>query len=153
MILAPAEVGKSTKSVMENNKTYVIASAIIKHGNKFLIGRRLDSKTFAPGKWEFISGFIEEKVTAEEVIAKELKEELGIEGRIIRSGEPFSFAEEGLRWIVIPFLIESELKNNFYSNDHSQLLLVNKGELKGYNDLRPYIENQTVIELIKGVYE
>ncbi|MBI2045584.1 hypothetical protein HYT23_06000, partial [Candidatus Pacearchaeota archaeon] len=50
-------------------ETRIIASAILKDKNKYLIAKRASSKKYAPGKWEFISGFIETKESAENIIA------------------------------------------------------------------------------------
>lgn len=54
-------------------KTFVIAQAIVKYKGKYLIGKRSKGKEFSPNIYEFISGFIEEKESAEDAILREVK--------------------------------------------------------------------------------
>lgn len=90
------------------SKTYVVTSAIIKNGDKFFIAKRADTKHFAPGKWEFISGFIEEAEPAEETILRELQEEINATGKIEKALKPYFFIDEGENWLVIPFVVSVE---------------------------------------------
>lgn len=102
-------------------KTYVVTSAIIKNGDKFFIAKRADTKRFAPGHWEFISGFIKEAKPVEETILRELKEEINAEGKIEKSLKPYFFDDSDGRWLVVPFLIT--IKNpNIQTNpsEHSE---------------------------------
>lgn len=92
-------------------KTYCVASAIIKNGDKFFIAKRADSKKFAPGHWEFISGFIEDHEAAEDTILKELQEEINAQGTIEKSLDIYQFGDEDGRWIVVPFLISVKDSN------------------------------------------
>ena len=84
------------------SKTYCVASAIIKNGDKYFIAKRADSKKFAPGHWEFISGFIEDHEAAEDIILKELREEINTEGTIEKALDIYQFGDEDGRWIVVP---------------------------------------------------
>lgn len=117
-------------------KTYVITIAVIKHKDKYLIGKRASTKKFAPNKWEFISGFVDTKETAEEIILRELMEETSLNGKILRSGDPFVFEDDEGRWINIPFLIETN-SDKFIINkkDHSEIKWVSLKELEQYPDL------------------
>ena len=90
------------------SKTYVVTSAIIKNGDKFFIAKRADTKHFAPGKWEFISGFIEEAEPAEQTILRELQEEINATGKIEKSLPPYFFYDDGENWLVIPFVVSVE---------------------------------------------
>ncbi len=86
-------------------ETYCVASAIIKNDDKYFIAKRAETKKFAPGHWEFISGFVEEAEPAEETILREPKEEINAEGTIEKTLEPYFFGDADGRWLVIPFLI------------------------------------------------
>lgn len=116
--------------------THVITLAVIKFKNKFLIGKRAETKEFGANKWEFISGFVDSKETAEEIILREVSEETKINGRIIKLGKTFEMVDKEARWIVIPFLIKA-LNNKFTLNkkDHSKLRWVTMKELESYEDL------------------
>ena len=87
------------------SKTYVVTSAIIKDGDKYFIAKRADTKQFAPGHWEFISGFVEDHEAAEDTLIRELKEEINAEGIIEKRLDTFEFGDEHGSWIVVPFLV------------------------------------------------
>ncbi|MBE5103310.1 (deoxy)nucleoside triphosphate pyrophosphohydrolase [Priestia aryabhattai] len=58
-----------------------VTAAIIKDKNRLLIAKR-HSKDPLGGKWEFPGGKIEPGETPEECLAREIKEELGVEVKI-----------------------------------------------------------------------
>lgn len=122
-------------------KTYVICSALIVNKNKFLIAKRSSKKTFAPKEWEFISGFIDkEKETVEQIMLEELKEELSISGKIIKSGKPFVSKDKYGRWIVLPFLIKTDAKNlRINDKDHTEFKWVNKKQFSQYKNLNWFL--------------
>ncbi len=104
---------------------------------KYLIGKRSESKRFAPGQWEFISGFVEPNESPHKTIMRELLEETGLEGVIIKSGAPYTIMDEEGKWTSIPFLIEAQsatFRRN--ADDHSEMRWVNTVELQEYGDER-----------------
>ena len=116
--------------------TFVIASAVVKNKDHFLIGKRARGKKFAPGKWEFISGFPEERESLEDTILRELKEETGLKGKLIRSADPYVISDKEGRWIIIPFLIEVSSDKVFLNTkDHDELRWVSREELEAYKDI------------------
>ncbi len=118
-------------------KTYVIVAAVVKCQDMYLIGKRASTKKFAANKWEFISGFMDTKETAEEVILRELKEETGLKGKIVGKAAPYEFIDKESRWIVAPFLIKTITeKFRLNTKDHSELRWVTRQELKKYKDLK-----------------
>ncbi|MBI4440819.1 NUDIX domain-containing protein [Candidatus Woesearchaeota archaeon] len=117
-------------------KTHVITTAVVKYGELYLIAKRALTKKFAPGKWEFISGFIDTPETAEEVILRELREETALTGRIVRSADPFVLTDEEGRWVVIPYLMQVTTDRLVLNKkDHSAMRWVRAGELCSYEDL------------------
>jgi 8-oxo-dGTP diphosphatase len=56
---------------------------------KFLLVKRSEERENFPGKWEFPSGFIEEGESPENGALRELEEETGLKGEVIRTGESF----------------------------------------------------------------
>ena len=117
-------------------KTYVITSALVKFEDKYLIAKRSANKKFAPNQWEFISGFVDTKEGAENIILRELMEELKLKGKIIKSAEPYVVNDKEARWMVIPFLIKLD-NNSFVMNkkDHSEVKFVTSKELTKYKEL------------------
>jgi 8-oxo-dGTP pyrophosphatase MutT (NUDIX family) len=118
-------------------KTYAIASALVLYDSRYLIGKRAATKQFAPNRWEFISGFLDvPDLSAEEVILKELQEEVGLAGAILGTADPYLVADAEARWIVIPFLIEAASgKVTLNPADHSELRWVSKADLDNYPEI------------------
>jgi 8-oxo-dGTP diphosphatase len=113
-------------------KTYVAIVGVVKFRNKILIFKRKESKRFFPGLWEFPGGFIKERETAEEAVLREVEEETGLKGRIIRAGKSFETKGEGKRWIVIPFLISVKAKKVKISREHSEYRWIKPDEIDNF---------------------
>lgn len=117
-------------------QTLVITQAVIKYNNKYLIGKRASTKKNAPNIWEFISGFVDTKETAEQIIIREIKEELKLNGKLIKSANPLIIQDKEARWIIIPFLIEvGSDKFKINAKDHSEILWLSKEQLHSYSDI------------------
>lgn len=128
-----------------SNKTFVIVSAVVRNGDDFLIAKRADTKRSAPGQWEFISGFVDKLESAEEIILEELKEELSVEGEIIKRGAPFLFIDDEGRWVVIPFLIVAPTKEiKINPHDHSEAKWIKANEIQKQDHLQAFLESKEV---------
>ncbi len=131
-------------------KTYVITTALVIYNNKYLIAKRSLNKQFSPNKWEFISGFIEEKESAEETILKELEEETSLKGQIIKSANPYITEDNEARWIILPYLIEANSANvKRNEQDHSEMKWATKEELDNYQDLQNDLIKLKQIKFLK----
>lgn len=129
--------------------TYVIAVALIRFAGKYLVAKRAPTKKFAPGEWEFISGFMDAPGTVEENIMREIKEETGLDGKIVRAGKAFE-AEDGYgRWVIVPYLVDAK-SGSFKANegDHSEMKWVDKKEFANIPELKDYLEKDRIHELI-----
>ena len=131
-------------------KTYTIAVSLVKYKDKYLIGKRSPNKRFDPNVWEFLSGFVEEKESAEETILKELKDEVNLSGKIIKSAEPWTIKVEDERWVMIPFSIEvNSDKFEINAEDHSELKWVSNKELDSYGAIKEETNNFRKAGLLK----
>jgi 8-oxo-dGTP pyrophosphatase MutT (NUDIX family) len=133
-------------------KTYVITTAIIRDGDKYLIAKRAATKRFAPNEWEFITGFMDEIATAEEIILKELREELSAEGKIEAGSDPFEITDPEGRWIIIPFLVSvapDTVKIN--PNDHSEIKWVTLSELGSFEYIKDILEAPSIQSLLNTI--
>lgn len=66
-------------------KTYAIITGVIKFGEKILLLKRNPERHFSPNKWQPVSGFIGEKEPAEDAVLREVKEETGLCGKIVKA--------------------------------------------------------------------
>lgn len=136
---------------MNNMEVRIITTAIIRNGSKYLIAKRAKTKRFAPNQWEFISGFIDAPETAEEAILREIKEELGIEGKIIDRSNQFDIVDDEGSWTVIPFLVELSTPDiQVHPEDHSEARWVIADEFNTYPDLKPFLDNEGIQKLLKN---
>jgi len=101
-------------------KSFVIVVGVVKFEEKFLLVKRNPEQKHNPNEWEFVSGKIESGELAEEAIIREVVEETGLEGEIIKSGEVLEWIEEGIRWIVVPYLINVLEHNVTLSKEHTE---------------------------------
>ena len=63
---------------MNDKRIIEVVGAIIKDGDRYLVGQRAANKAQG-GLWEFMGGKIEPGETPEQALARECREELGIE--------------------------------------------------------------------------
>ena len=83
-----------------------IATAIPYHADKdrFLLAKRTGETDIQPGKWDFPGGSIEDEKPRKAAV-RELREETGLVGKAIRSGDPFIVDNEDGRFNVHPVLV------------------------------------------------
>lgn len=129
-------------------KTYHIAIGVVKNNDKYLIGKRSKNKKFDPDEWEFVSGFIEKDEEPRETILRELKEETSLSGKIIKSAKLFELVEGEEKWIITPFLIQSDSNFKLNKEDYSQLKWVSREELRDYEDISEIVENLISLKII-----
>lgn len=82
-----------------------VCCAIIRSGSKFLAVQK-GSASSHPMKWEFPGGKIHVDETPENCIVREIKEELGIEIRILEQLNLITFSYPDKSILLIPFLCE-----------------------------------------------
>lgn len=58
-----------------------------------------------PAKWNCITGFIQERESAEDAAMRELKEETNLAGNLIKTSTPHWVEHDETRWIIVPSLI------------------------------------------------
>jgi len=133
-----------------NMETYVITTAVIRNKDKYLVAKRAATKRFAPNQWEFISGFMDTPESSDETILREIKEELNVNGNIVRKSDSFDVIDDEGKWIVIPFLVELDTQDiQVNQEDHSEIKWVAAEELSNYPDLKPFLANKGIQEFLR----
>jgi len=100
---------------------------------KFLIVKRAETKKSNPGKWEFPGGGVEEGETPQEAGLRELKEETGLKGKILKSGEPGKVEVDIWELKVYPFLVEVPDEDVELSKEHTDYRWVKRKDLKKFD--------------------
>ena len=125
-------------------KTYVISSAIIKKQATLLIVKRSPAARFAPGEWEFVSGFIKEHEAAEDTILREVTEELSCNGRIVRPLPIYEQTDADGKWVIVPFEVEIGDGPIVLSTEHTEYKWVTKQEILQLPELSSDIDRLTL---------
>jgi 8-oxo-dGTP diphosphatase len=117
----------AVKSKVKKNWIPVVAG-LLKKGNQILVGQRPENNSLA-GQWEFPGGKIELGESPEEALARELKEELGIDAQIgqLKLAVTHTYDEVG---IIILFYEVSYWKGESKPQHHMQLEWIYPEELK-----------------------
>jgi len=101
-------------------KTYFAVTGVVKYKNKILILKKSHNDHNFPNHWSFCSGYIKEFESAEDTVLREIKEETGLKGKILKKGKLFvqKYPTKGKEWYVMPFLCEvnSDKINLDYEN-------------------------------------
>lgn len=110
-------------------KTFFTVHAIARNEEgKVLILRRARGRDSA-GKWNCVTGFAQERESANEAALRELKEETGLVGRLVRVGEPYWKDIKDKRWVIVPSLIDVSNDNIALDKmEHSEFRWVNPGD-------------------------
>lgn len=94
-------------------KTFCTVHTIAQNNEgKFLVLKRAKHRS-SPGKWNCITGFVQERESAEEAALRELKEETNLEGDLIKTAAPYLKDSKETRWIVIPSLVKVKNEKDF----------------------------------------
>lgn len=110
--------------------------------DRFLIAKRTEDTEIHPGKWDFPGGKIEDE-KPEEAVLRELKEETGLLGEIIRSGDNFILDTEDGKFDIYPFLVkvDPEPDLNPEHTDYKWIELEELQELETVKGLEKDLEN------------
>lgn len=105
-----------------------VVAGLLKKGQQVLVGQRPEDHSLA-GQWEFPGGKIELGESPEEALARELKEEIGIDAEIggLKLAVTHSYEDVG---IIIMFYEVTYWKGEPKALHHSQIEWVYPEELK-----------------------
>jgi len=122
----------STRPKVKPKKTWIpVVAGLIRRGNKILIGQRPTTHTLG-GLWEFPGGKIEMGESPEDALARELREELGIEATIgpLKIACTHSYGEVG---ILILFFEVLFWKGEPKTKHHTELEWIESADLPKKN--------------------
>ncbi|MDE1846001.1 MAG: NUDIX domain-containing protein [Candidatus Micrarchaeota archaeon] len=96
-----------------SSRVAVVVTVFVKHKEKILLVKRSNKVSGYRGKWNAVSGYVDQIRPIGEIALKEIQEEVGIKGaNVLRisAGKVYSFSDknEGKRWIVCPYIVETK---------------------------------------------
>lgn len=116
--------------------------------DEFLLVRRAESKKEHPGLWEFPGGNVDEGETAEEAALRELEEETGLKGEIIRTGEPGTVDYPHGLYEIHPFLVLVDSDDVELSPEHVEYEWISIDEISEYDTIEDIERELEAVDLV-----
>lgn len=107
--------------------------------DRFLLLKRSSSRTRFPNEWEFPAGFMEDE-TEQEAALRELNEETGLIGKVIRTGESFELDTEKYSFRIHPVLLSVDSEDVELSREHEEYRWIEIEEIEKFNTV-PQLKN------------
>lgn len=84
---------------------FTVHAVAVNEDGECLILQRAEHRS-SPGTWNFVTGYIKEKESAEDAAKRELLEETGLAGNTVKTTEPYWVVIGEVRWVVVASLIQ-----------------------------------------------
>lgn len=125
------------------------ATAVVYNPQKhrFLVLKRSGSRENFPGYWEFPAGIIEEGEDPKKAARRELKEETGLSGEMLRSGDPHVQETDYGRWKVHPFLFLVESDEVLITEEHEDYMWVERNKVRDLKTVDGIIQDLHAVEV------
>lgn len=137
-----------------NSEEAAVLICFVTHKNEILILKRSDEVGFYGGKWNVISGYLDELKPVQKKALEEIQEELRIEKNEISSikvGKPWRFEDPNLQkaWIVFPILAKLKRKPEINLNwENIDFKWIKTHELKKF-DTVPHLNEDLIRTILK----
>lgn len=125
----PGSDSKSPAATTRKRNTWIpVVAGLLRRQGKVLVGQRPQGSSL-PGTWEFPGGKIELGESPEEALARELKEELGVDAEIgpLKFGATHTYGKTG---IIFLFYDVKYWKGQIKTQQHLDLRWVTPKELE-----------------------
>ena len=123
---------------MENIKFHITVKAIVIYHQKILILKRVRPSSDGLGYWELPGGGLEYGETPHEALIRELKEETGLDIKIIIPVYTFTAIRPDYQTVGIGFLTIPTNDHVQLSHEHTDYQFVSSTELLQYIDKKIY---------------
>lgn len=120
-----------------SNKFGVAVKGIIRRGDgKILIVKRSRDDDHAPGLWETVGGGMDENVSPQENLKREIREEVGLEVVVKEPFNVFSFTKDtGEFKIGITFVCDFVSGDVKLSHEHTEFEWIDPADFKKYKSV------------------
>jgi len=128
------------------NTVHGMICVVINKKGQILILKRTTDKKFFPNKWAPVGAApLTGKENMREIAKRELVDELGVSGKILKEEKPFPSKTEGLSWMIYPFLAQIDTDDVTLNEEHTEAKWVNLEELGSYDTIPGLKENVKVL--------
>jgi len=130
----------------QNIRFHITVKGIVVYNGKTLVMKRVRPSTDGLGWWEMPGGGLEYGETPHEALKRELKEETGLDIRIIKPIYTFTAIRPHYQTVGIGFLSIPANDHVVLSEEHTDYKFVDKDELKDIIDPTIYNDIQEALE-------
>ncbi len=115
-------------------KTHFIVTGIVKNKDRFLILRKSPDDRNYPNKWSFCSGFVKEFEPAEDACKREVKEETGLDCKIM-TGEMVEVYDEkkDIKWVIAVYLCKADSMEVHLDHENVDYKWISLDEMDSYD--------------------
>ena len=115
-------------------KTYFAVTSVVMNKGKVLILKKSPKDWNYPNKWSFCSGYAKEFEAAEDTSIREIREETGLKGKILRKGKIIEVKDDKNRktWVVAPFLCRVNSRKVKLDHENSEYRWISHKDIKNY---------------------
>lgn len=131
---------------MENVRFHITVKAIVIYNRKVLILKRVRASSDGLGYWELPGGGLEYGETPETALKRELKEETGLDIKILKPVYTFTAIRPHYQTVGIGFLTIPTNDHVILSHEHTDYKFVDSNELKDYVNSKIY---DNIIQTLK----
>ena len=128
----------------------VAASGGRRRDGKVLLLKRSLTHTTNPGKWCFVTGYLEPGETGRDAAVRELREEVGIDAAPLRAGRTVEVVMDWALLYVHPFLFECDDDVEVrLDREHSAFVWIDPQEIYQYDFVQQLDEDLAALGLLK----
>ncbi len=119
---------------MNSKIKYGVACVVMNPKGQIILLKRSSDKKYFPNKWLFVSaGPLSAKNDKKQIALREIKDELGVDGKIIRVGKVYEVFLEGENWRIATFLGKVKTSQVKLNKEHTESRWILPGELDNFD--------------------
>ena len=131
-------------------KTYFVVTGIVKFKDKILILKKSKDDWNYPNKWSLCSGYVKEFESAEDTVLREIKEETGLNAKIIKKGKLIEVRDnkKGKIWVIATFLCSVKSQKIKLCNENQEFRWIACKDLSKYDTVPGLKKDLKVLGLV-----
>jgi len=131
-------------------KTYFVVTGIVRFKDKILILKKSKDDWNYPNKWSFCSGYAKEFEAAEDTVLREIKEETGLNAKIIKKGKLLEVKDnkKGKIWVIATFLCSVKSQKVKLCNENQEFRWIACKDLPKYDTVPGLKKDLKVLGLV-----